>query len=125
MVVLLSLMIWGFIWGVPGCVLAVPITAVLRIYLQSMEPSRRRMANVLDDTARPTSAFLPPPSERPSTKAAVVMYDVVLHSSRSFANRDPGQTGGEFAARRPGERPPHRNPQPQANDVLWVVQYGA
>ncbi|EGB12386.1 hypothetical protein AURANDRAFT_9610, partial [Aureococcus anophagefferens] len=29
-VVLLSLMIWGFLWGIPGCVLAVPITAILR-----------------------------------------------------------------------------------------------
>ena len=72
-VVLLSLMIWGFIWGVPGCVLAVPITAVLRIYLQSIDhPLALALANVLDGFARPVSAFLPPPSERPSTAYAAV-----------------------------------------------------
>ena len=70
---LLSLMIWGFIWGVPGCVLAVPITAVLRIYLQSIDhPLALALANVLDGFARPVSAFLPPPSERPSTAYAAV-----------------------------------------------------
>lgn len=30
-VVLLSLLLWGFLWGVPGMLLAVPITAVLKI----------------------------------------------------------------------------------------------
>lgn len=65
-VVLLSLMIWGFIWGVPGCVLAVPITAVLRIYLQSIDhPLALALANVLDGFARPVSAFIPPPSDHP------------------------------------------------------------
>ena len=32
-VVLCSLMLWGAVWGVTGMLLAVPITAVLRIYL--------------------------------------------------------------------------------------------
>lgn len=60
-VVLLSLMIWGFIWGIPGCVLAVPITAILRIYLQSIDhPLSLALANILDGFARPVSAFLPP-----------------------------------------------------------------
>jgi AI-2 transport protein TqsA len=30
-VVLLSLLLWGFLWGIPGMLLAVPITAVLKI----------------------------------------------------------------------------------------------
>ena len=36
-VVLLSLMLWGTLWGVPGLVLAVPLTAVLRIHLASID----------------------------------------------------------------------------------------
>lgn len=35
--VLLSVMIWGSVWGVTGMVLAVPLTAVIRIYLQGLE----------------------------------------------------------------------------------------
>ena len=59
-VVLLSLMIWGFIWGIPGCVLAVPITAILRIYLASVDhPLSQLLANILDGFARPVHAFLP------------------------------------------------------------------
>jgi predicted PurR-regulated permease PerM len=36
-VVLLSLMLWGTLWGVPGLVLAVPLTAVLRIHLAHVD----------------------------------------------------------------------------------------
>ena len=71
-VVLLSLMIWGFLWGIPGCVLAVPITAILRIYLASIDhPLALALANILDGFPRPVSAFLPDqdgshtPSRRP------------------------------------------------------------
>ncbi|KAJ1448472.1 hypothetical protein M885DRAFT_539073 [Pelagophyceae sp. CCMP2097] len=52
-VVLLSLMIWGFIWGVPGLVLAVPMTAILRIYLASVDhPLAALLATILDGGAR-------------------------------------------------------------------------
>merc|ERR1712091_433367 len=65
-VVLLSLMIWGFIWGIPGCVLAVPITAILRIYLQSVDhPLSHALANILDGFARPVSAFIQPSATSP------------------------------------------------------------
>ena len=33
-VILLSLLFWGFIWGVPGMFLAVPMTAVLKLILE-------------------------------------------------------------------------------------------
>ena len=32
--VLLSIMLWGSVWGLTGMVLAVPMTAVCRIYLE-------------------------------------------------------------------------------------------
>jgi hypothetical protein len=46
--VLLSVMIWGSVWGITGMVLAVPLTAVLRIYLAGLEhPLPRYCALVL------------------------------------------------------------------------------
>ena len=38
--VLLSLIFWGMLWGVPGMVLAAPITAVLKIILDRIETTR-------------------------------------------------------------------------------------
>uniref|UniRef100_A0A7S3SPE9 AI-2E family transporter n=1 Tax=Emiliania huxleyi TaxID=2903 RepID=A0A7S3SPE9_EMIHU len=47
-VVLLSLMMWGTIWGVPGLVLAVPLTAIMRIHLAHIDhPLPRYLARVL------------------------------------------------------------------------------
>lgn len=47
--VLLALMIWSYLWGVPGAVLAVPMTAVLKIYLTAIDhPLAEGLANALD-----------------------------------------------------------------------------
>ena len=47
-VVLVSLMLWGAVWGVTGMVLAVPMTAVLRIHLSHVEhPMTRYLVTVL------------------------------------------------------------------------------
>ena len=49
--VLLTIMCWGSIWGITGMVLAVPITAVCRIYLASIEhPLPRFIAHMLAGT---------------------------------------------------------------------------
>jgi len=45
-VVLLSLIFWGILWGIPGMVLAAPITAVLKIILQQY-PQTKAVADVL------------------------------------------------------------------------------
>mmetsp|Transcript_56579 Transcript_56579/g.129964 ORF Transcript_56579/g.129964 Transcript_56579/m.129964 type:complete len:426 (-) Transcript_56579:135-1412(-) len=46
--VLLCIMLWGSVWGITGMVLAVPITAVSRIYLAGLEhPLPRYFAYVL------------------------------------------------------------------------------
>ena len=46
--VLLSVMLWGSVWGLTGMVLAVPLTAVIRIYLAGLEhPLPRYFALVL------------------------------------------------------------------------------
>lgn len=49
--VLLSIMLWGSLWGLTGMVLAVPMTAVCRIYLASTpHPLTRYAAAVLSGT---------------------------------------------------------------------------
>ena len=44
--ILLSLMFWGFLWGVPGMILATPITVIIRIFLQS-NPSTEGFAEYM------------------------------------------------------------------------------
>ena len=51
--VLLSLMVWGTLWGVPGLVLAVPLTAVLKIHLSHIDhPLPRLLLRLLEGTER-------------------------------------------------------------------------
>lgn len=46
--VLLAIMLWGSVWGLTGMILAVPVTAVLRIQLESVDhPVPRYIASVL------------------------------------------------------------------------------
>jgi AI-2 transport protein TqsA len=45
-VVLISLIFWGMIWGLPGAFLATPMTAVLRIILEKI-PATRPIAELL------------------------------------------------------------------------------
>jgi len=49
-VVLLSLLLWGFLWGIPGMLLAVPITAVLKILFDRSEITAP-MARLLEGRA--------------------------------------------------------------------------
>lgn len=40
LVVLLSLVFWGWLWGIPGMLLSVPLTAAIRIAFEQMEVTR-------------------------------------------------------------------------------------
>ena len=40
LVVLLSLMFWGWVWGIPGMLLSVPLTAVIRIAMEQFDSTR-------------------------------------------------------------------------------------
>ena len=39
-VILLTLIFWGMLWGVPGMLLATPLTATLKIVLEKFDGSR-------------------------------------------------------------------------------------
>eukprot|EP00908_Phaeocystis_cordata_P015267 Transcript_26393.p1 GENE.Transcript_26393~~Transcript_26393.p1 ORF type:complete len:454 (-),score=197.64 Transcript_26393:69-1376(-) len=48
---MLAIMIWGSVWGLTGMILAVPMTAVMRIHLSYIEhPLMRYFASMLDGT---------------------------------------------------------------------------
>jgi hypothetical protein len=60
-VVLLSLLLWGAVWGVTGMVLAVPITAVLRIRLTHIKhPLPQFLASLLVGENEPPTATASP-----------------------------------------------------------------
>ncbi|RLD28241.1 MAG: AI-2E family transporter [Bacteroidetes bacterium] len=44
--VLVMLMFWGFLWGIPGLIMAIPITVFIKIILEQF-PSTKRLANLL------------------------------------------------------------------------------
>jgi AI-2 transport protein TqsA len=49
LLVLLSLIFWGWMWGIMGAVLAVPITSIIKIICQNVEPLRP-LAVLMSDT---------------------------------------------------------------------------
>jgi len=44
--VLVMLMFWGFIWGVPGLIMAIPITVFIKIVLEQF-PNTKKIANLI------------------------------------------------------------------------------
>jgi predicted PurR-regulated permease PerM len=40
LVVLLSLIFWGWLWGIPGMLLSVPLTAAIRIGMEQLDSTR-------------------------------------------------------------------------------------
>jgi len=59
-VIFLSLFIWGWMWGAAGVLLAVPVTATLKIILERV-PATARLAMLLGKTRRPRR--LRPPAD--------------------------------------------------------------
>lgn len=67
--VLLALILWGMLWGIPGMLLAVPLTAVLKLLLEPLPltaPLARLMAGHLSREA----IVLGPEGEQPAAEAA-------------------------------------------------------
>ena len=57
--VVISLLLWGMLWGIPGALMAVPITAVAKILLEKFEETRviaEVMAGRLDRWRSPEPA---------------------------------------------------------------------
>ena len=44
--VLVMLMFWGFLWGIPGLIMAIPITVFIKIILEQF-PNTKMIASLL------------------------------------------------------------------------------
>jgi len=79
-VVLFSLMLWGAVWGVTGMILAVPITAVLRIHLTHIDhPLPQYLAAVLVGKSMSADANSPPTDEVSNDEESAISA-AVAHS---------------------------------------------
>lgn len=73
--ILLALIFWGMLWGIPGMFLAMPVTAVLRVFLDQLDltrPAARLMAGHLGQApviAPPPAAPVTPPAAPPPLAA--------------------------------------------------------
>ena len=67
--VLLSLIFWGIIWGIPGMLLAAPITAVCKILLENIEITKP-VAAILEGkiSNNPTEEKSTPPEPKAQSK---------------------------------------------------------
>jgi len=89
--VLFAIMLWGSVWGATGMVLAVPITAVVRIYLAALEhPLPRYFASLLAGKEGLAEADDPLSEADFGGEAAL----------NEEAGRGPAEGGGEGASSR-------------------------
>jgi predicted PurR-regulated permease PerM len=65
-VILLSLLLWGMIWGIPGAILSVPIAAIIKIVCENFEPLKP-IAVIIGSGK---SLTLAPPKAKPETQEA-------------------------------------------------------
>jgi predicted PurR-regulated permease PerM len=49
--VLVMLMLWGFIWGVPGLIMAIPITVFIKIILEQF-PETKVLSSILSANSK-------------------------------------------------------------------------
>jgi len=47
--ILVMLMLWGFIWGIPGLIMAIPLTVFIKIILEQF-PKTKLLASFLSGT---------------------------------------------------------------------------
>ena len=57
--ILVMLMLWGYIWGVPGLILAIPITVFIKIILEQF-PGTRLIAKIISGDEIKVDLVLPP-----------------------------------------------------------------
>jgi len=101
-VVLLSLMLWGSLWGVVGMILSVPITAVIKICLQSLDhPLPRFLAGMfegrVESPGEPSFSYSQIPSS--SVEHEMIEVNVVPDVARSPEDIDESKSDFYPAAR--------------------------
>ncbi len=104
LVVFLSLVFWGWLWGVIGMILAVPLTVVIKVFCEHT-PTLRPFAILIGGEPRTT---LPPsstpsekppsstPSEKPAPSAPSENPNVPLPTKTSSPARPPAQVAAQI-----------------------------
>jgi predicted PurR-regulated permease PerM len=63
-VVFLSFLLWGWLWGVPGMILSVPIMALIRIVLENIEPLKPIAVLISNESGPPKEDGQRPEKDR-------------------------------------------------------------
>lgn len=63
--VLLSLLFWGWVWGIVGALLAVPLTMVIKILLEN-SPNLAWLGKLMEEAGHNSKAAAPPPAPAPA-----------------------------------------------------------
>ena len=62
--ILVMLLLWGYLWGIPGLILSIPITVLLRIILEQI-PGTRRIAELMAGPEASGGLFKPTKNNSP------------------------------------------------------------
>ena len=111
--VLLSLIFWGMLWGIPGMLLAAPITAVLKILSENLEvtaPVARLLSGKL--SAQPKTTDPEPTPAPPLTTADLSAKPTMpdrpaaqLDEAALLAQEEPKTEEAQPPAKRPSSAP--------------------
>ena len=66
-VIMISLLLWGMIWGIPGAILSVPIASIIKIVCENFE-ALKPIAVMMDGGARPVPAAVPDAGTKSETE---------------------------------------------------------
>ena len=96
-IILLSLMLWGTIWGIPGALLSVPIVSIIKIVCENIH-SLRPIAILMGSGQAARRAPLPPEPRKPKGSAH---FPYVQAPGQQEAGQEdgPSQEGAEPATR--------------------------
>eukprot|EP00928_Gymnodinium_smaydae_P029656 TRINITY_DN22276_c0_g2_i1.p1 TRINITY_DN22276_c0_g2~~TRINITY_DN22276_c0_g2_i1.p1 ORF type:complete len:440 (+),score=91.16 TRINITY_DN22276_c0_g2_i1:41-1321(+) len=85
--IVISLVFWGFVWGVAGCVLSVPVTCCLKLWLEQIDHAyARTLKDMLESPfGSPSSEVVKTHGEATSTTASVEQEEVVALSPTAAA----------------------------------------
>ena len=122
---ILALFIGGFIWGVEGLILALPLVAILRIFMIHTDRFRPFGLLMSDDLVEREQEFLTSldqPHHRfinlfRAQPQAVVRARASVHTDLGFASGTDGTEGAEIEPRHTSSTGAHRADDRRAQDV--------
>ena len=90
--VLMALIFWGVLWGIPGMILATPMTALLKVLLERHQLTRP-VALVLAGRLDEVDPAVSPATTAPRETAAPVRQEVLAGTGSSSSDKPAGPRG--------------------------------